>query len=111
MEERGIAQGIWPQCKVNCLWPASASVQQLLARTLREIADGAGVLGNAILEVSIYATEGELLAHVVACLLERNFWRINRCCSDNAEFFTLCSAAKVSKAHLAGTVLTDESST
>jgi hypothetical protein len=44
------------------------SVQQLLARALQEIADGA--LGDAFLEVSIYATEGELLARVVARLLE-----------------------------------------
>ncbi len=44
------------------------SVQQLLARALREVADGA--LGNAILEVSIYTTDGELLALFVACLLE-----------------------------------------
>jgi hypothetical protein len=28
------------------------------------------VLGNAILEVSVYAIEGELLMRVVACLLE-----------------------------------------
>ncbi len=69
MEEHGIAQGIWPQRKVNCLRPASVSMQQLLARTLQEIADGA--LSNAILEVSVYATEGELLACVAACLLER----------------------------------------
>ncbi len=62
-------QGIWPQRKVNCLRPASASMQQLLARALQEIADGA--LGNAILEVSVYTTEGELLAHNVARLLER----------------------------------------
>ncbi len=53
--------------KVHCLRPASASVQQLLARALREVTDGA--LGNAILEVSVYATEGELLALFVACLL------------------------------------------
>ncbi len=68
MEERGIAQGVWPQRKVNCLGPASASMQQLLVCALREIADGA--LGNAILEVSVYATEGELLARIVARLLE-----------------------------------------
>jgi hypothetical protein len=68
VEEHSVAQGIWPQCKVNFLKPASASVQQLLARTLREIADGA--LGDAILEVSVYATEGELLARVMARLLE-----------------------------------------
>ncbi len=44
------------------------SVQQLLARTLRGVADGA--LSNAILEMSIDATEGELLALLAACLLE-----------------------------------------
>ena len=43
-------------------------MEQLLARALREIADGA--LGNAILEVGIHATEGELLSRVVAGLLE-----------------------------------------
>ncbi len=68
MEECGIAQGIWPKHKVHCLRPASASVQQLLVRALREVADGA--LGDAILEVSVYATEGELLALLVACLIE-----------------------------------------
>ncbi len=68
MEECGVAQGVWPQHKVNCLWPASARVQQLLARALQEIADGA--LGDAILEVGVYATEGELLACFVACLPE-----------------------------------------
>ncbi len=44
-------------------------MQQLLAHALREILDGA--LGDSIFEVSAYATEGELLACVVACLLER----------------------------------------
>ncbi len=68
MEEHGIAQGVWPQRKVNCLCPASTSVQQLLVHALQEIADGA--LGNAILEVSVYATEGELLLRVMARLLE-----------------------------------------
>jgi hypothetical protein len=43
-------------------------MQQLVARALQEIADGA--LGDAVLEVSIYASEGELLARIVACLLE-----------------------------------------
>ncbi len=41
----------------------------MLARALREIADGA--LGDAILKVSVYTTEGGLLAHIVARLLER----------------------------------------
>jgi hypothetical protein len=40
----------------------------LLACALGEVADGA--LGDAILEVGVYATEGKLLACVVACLLE-----------------------------------------
>ena len=37
-------------------------------RTLREVADGA--LGDAILEVGVHATEGELLTRVVAGLFE-----------------------------------------
>jgi hypothetical protein len=68
VEEHDIAQGVWPQHKVNCLRPASASMQQLLVHALREITDGA--LGDAILEMGIYATEGELLAPFVARLLE-----------------------------------------
>jgi hypothetical protein len=68
VEECGIAQGVWPMHKVHCLVPESASVQQLLARALQKVADGG--LSNAILEVSIYATEGELLVLFVACLLE-----------------------------------------
>jgi len=43
-------------------------MEQLLARALREIANGA--LGDAILEVGIHAAEGELLSHVLAGLLE-----------------------------------------
>ena len=40
----------------------------IAARALQEVADGA--LGNAILEVSVHTTEGELLALLVVCLLE-----------------------------------------
>jgi hypothetical protein len=43
-------------------------MEQLLASALGEVADGA--LGDAILEVGIDATEGELLSCVVAGLLE-----------------------------------------
>ena len=53
---------------MHCLRPASACVEQLLARALREIADGA--LGDAILEVGIDSAEGELLSRIVAGLLE-----------------------------------------
>jgi hypothetical protein len=44
-------------------------VKQLLTRALRDVADG--LLGNAILEVSVYTTDGELLVLLVACLFER----------------------------------------
>ena len=53
---------------MHCLRPASACVEQLLARALREIADRA--LGDAILEMGIHAAEGELLSRVVAGLPE-----------------------------------------
>ncbi len=68
MKVCGIAQGVWPQGKVDHLWPVGARVEQLLARTLREVSDG--LLGNAILEVGVYPTKGELLSCIVACLLE-----------------------------------------
>ena len=53
---------------MHCLRPASTCVEQLLARALREIVDG--VLGDAVLKMSIHTTESELLSHVVAGLLE-----------------------------------------
>ncbi len=68
MEEHCIAQSIWPEGKVHCLWPASTYVEQSLASAFGEVADGA--LGNAILEVGINAAEGELLPRIVAGLLE-----------------------------------------
>ncbi len=61
-------QSVWPKREVHCLRLASTNVEQLLAHALREVADGA--LGNATLEVSVYATEDELLALLVASLLE-----------------------------------------
>jgi hypothetical protein len=68
VEERGVAQCKGPQREVHCSGPSSPGVQKLLACALREVTDGA--LGNAILEVGVYAAEGKLLACVVACLLE-----------------------------------------
>jgi hypothetical protein len=65
---RGVAQIIWPQSKVDCLGPAGTHVEPLLACALLEVMDG--LLGNAILEVHVHATKGELLLHVVTCLLE-----------------------------------------
>jgi hypothetical protein len=53
---------------VHCLRLARASVQQLLAHALQEVSDRA--FGYAILEVSIQATEGELLVLLIADLFE-----------------------------------------
>ncbi len=61
-------EGVWPECKVHCLQPASARMKQLLACALQEVLDRA--FGYAILEVSIHTTEGELLALLVAGLFE-----------------------------------------
>ena len=63
-----IAQGIWPQSKVDCLRPVGACMEQLLPCAFQEVLDG--LLGDAILEVGIYPTEGELLPCLMACLLE-----------------------------------------
>ncbi len=63
-----IVQGIWPQSKVDCLRPAGVCMEQLLPSAFQEILDG--LLGNAILEVCIYPTEGELLPCLMVCLLE-----------------------------------------
>ena len=53
---------------MHCLWPASTSVKQLFMCALQEVADG--LLGDAILKVCVYATEGKLLALFVAGLFE-----------------------------------------
>ncbi len=63
-----ILQGIWPQCKVDCLGPAGVHMEQLLPCAFQEVSDG--LHGDAVLEVDIYPTEGELLPCFVACLLE-----------------------------------------
>ena len=52
-------QGVGPQGKVDRLWPASARMEQLLVCAFQEVLDG--LLGDAILEVGIFPTEGELL--------------------------------------------------
>ncbi len=53
---------------MDCCRPASPGMQQLLACALREVADC--VLGNPILEMGVHATKGELLAALLARLLE-----------------------------------------
>ncbi len=61
-------QCVRPQREVHYSGPSSPGVQKLLACALRKVMHGA--LGDAILEVSVDATEGKLLAGVVACLFE-----------------------------------------
>ncbi len=61
-------QCVGPQRKVHRSGPSSPGAQKLLACALREVANAA--LGDAILEVGVDATEGKLLAGVVACLFE-----------------------------------------
>ena len=53
---------------MHCLRPASACVEQFLARALQEVADGA--LYDPILKVGIDAAEGELLSRFMAGLFE-----------------------------------------
>ncbi len=63
-----ISQGTWPQCKVDCLQPAAACMEQLFPCAFQEVSDC--LLGDTILEVGIYPTEGELLLCFGACLSE-----------------------------------------
>ncbi len=53
---------------MDCLRPAGAHVEQLLPCAFQEVLDG--LLGDAVLEVGIDPTEGELLPCFLACLLE-----------------------------------------
>ncbi len=63
-----ISQGIWQQCKVDCFRLAGVRMEQLLLCAFQEVLDDS--FGNAVLEVGIYPTEGELLPCFMACLLE-----------------------------------------
>jgi hypothetical protein len=63
-----IAQGIWQQSRVDCLRPAGVRMEQLLPCSFREVSDGS--VGDTILEVGIYPTEGVLLPCFMACLLK-----------------------------------------
>jgi len=64
----GVAQSVQPKGCADCLWPALPRVQELLASALGEVTNGS--LGDAILEVSVDPTKGELLALGFACLME-----------------------------------------
>ncbi len=53
---------------MDCLQPAAARIEQLFPCAFQEVSDG--LLGDTVLEVGIYPTEGELLPCFGACLLE-----------------------------------------
>ncbi len=67
MKVSGILKSIWPESQVDGSWPLLVHVQQRLPSTFTKITNG--LLGNPILEVSINATEGEVLP----CTLTRLF--------------------------------------
>ena len=64
----GVAQSVRPKGCADRLRPALPRVQELLASALGEVVNGS--LGDAILEVSVDPTKGELLALGFACLTE-----------------------------------------
>jgi hypothetical protein len=105
VEDCSIAQGVWPKREVHCLRPASASVQQLLACALQEVVDG--LLGDAILKVCVYATEGKLLALFVAGLFECVIGKLPIIAMLMLNFYAVLGGEN-SKAHLAAIVLMDE---
>ncbi len=98
MKVHGIAQGVWPQGKVDPLGPAGMRVEQLLACALQEVLDG--LLGNAVLEVGVHATKGELLSSVMACLSEGIVMK-SPIVTVVVEDLTPCSAKYCFKASLA----------
>ncbi len=73
MEVDGTPEYIRPEGQVDGSRPALARMQKLLPRTLPEISDG--FLCNAILEVGIDPTEGELLSFCTAAVLEGVVWK------------------------------------
>ncbi len=65
-----MAKGVQPQVCAHSLRPLLASVEELLASALREVVDG--LLGVAILEMSIHPAEGEFLLLCLTCLAEHS---------------------------------------
>jgi hypothetical protein len=55
-------------------------MEQLLLCAFQEVSDG--LLSNAVLEVGIYPTEGELLPCLMACLLKGIVVKV-RCHNDS----------------------------
>ncbi len=92
---------------MHCLWPARASVKQLLMPALQEVADG--LLGDAILKVCVYATEGKLLVLFVTGLFERVVGKLPIVAMVMLNFYAVLGS-KGLKGALGCDGLTDESS-
>ncbi len=68
MKVNGTPECIWPEGQVDGGRPSLARMEELLPCTLSEIPDG--LFCNAILEVGIDPTEGEMLPLCTATVLE-----------------------------------------
>ncbi len=68
MKVSGTPERIWPEGQVNGGMPALGRMEELLPCTLSEVADG--LFCDAILEMSIDSTEGEMLPLCTAAVLE-----------------------------------------
>ncbi len=71
MEVNGTPEGIWPKGQVDGGRASLARMEELLPCTLYKVPDG--LFCNAILEVGIDPTEGELLPLCTAAVLEGVF--------------------------------------
>ena len=65
---QGTSHCIWPQREVDALRPSSFCMQELLPGCFSEVANCS--LSDAVLEVSVDATEGECLLLLFGVLLE-----------------------------------------
>ncbi len=68
MEVNGAPESIWPKGQVNGGRPLLMRMEELLPCTLSKVPDG--FLCNAILEVGVDPTEGELLSLCTAAVFE-----------------------------------------
>ncbi len=68
MEVDGTPEGIWPKRKMDGSHPSLACMEELLPCILLKVPDG--LFCNAILEVGIDPTEGELLPPCTAAVFE-----------------------------------------
>ncbi len=68
MEVNVAPEGIWPKGQVDYRWPSLARMEELLPCAFSEVPDG--FFCDAILELDVDPTEGELLPFGTAAVLE-----------------------------------------